>query len=75
MYIIFKAMEVNKSMLVGCSYSPEKVEGEKRDPQITNTEDMAQRQKSPREAPMEQGTPGKRWYRRKQGRRASRRRM
>ena len=30
MYIIFKAMEVNKSMLAGCCYSLEKVGGEKR---------------------------------------------
>ena len=30
MYIIFKTMEVNKSMLAGCCYSLEKVGGEKR---------------------------------------------
>ena len=30
MYIIYKALEVNKSMLAGCCYSLEKVGGEKR---------------------------------------------
>ena len=61
MYIIFKATEVNKSMLVGCSYSLEKVGGEKRIPQTTDVEDVVPQQKSPRQAVMEQWTPGRKW--------------
>ena len=53
MYIIFKAMEVNKSMLAGCSYSSEKV-GVRREykykVQTTNMEGLVPQQKSPREA-------------------------
>ena len=38
MYIIFKAMEVNKSMLAGCSYSLEKVGGGEKRVKIQSTD-------------------------------------